>query len=351
MDTDASQSQEGNPLYSKSSKLDSGLLLSVLVDLLNCKPLACVALPDFRIEQLLCLAARRVTPVTERKLLESLCALYVLCLYYALSTDFKRDLLFEFLSLVQALQAEALMATHSSSSSHKLQMPPLDQVLRKDPAIEVDYKLEVFSESLLLGKLIARDLHSCMRVVFRVGGGGLRNAPLALTPEEKRKLLKYVECLQPYSVYFMCGLAYSHVAVVLHSGGSVNIVPGSLESVVLMLLTQPTPPLPPKEGKGKVKTTSQQGEGDPAPTPVRVGLDAVMKCAHKLALFCAHVLFDDRSLQEVRMVHARLLRHVDHPDAAYAQFRTSTVKALLLRDRLPPPHAPHTQEGQGQGQG
>lgn len=319
-----------NPLLNKSLGLDITMMMNIIIELLNCKPLSCMHLPDFRIEQLIKYVTKRISPVNEKKVLEPICALYCLCMYFGMASNYTKNYAFRLFSLLQTLQVEAIV-TLSNVTNKKVQMPDIFLALQKDETIDTNYKLEVFTDALAVAKLICRELYSMMKIVYRVGRRGALSA--TFTPDEKKKQAKYSECVQPYSVYFMCTFAYSHMAVVMHTARNLNIYPGTLESFVLMAMsTSPEVCAAMQEKVRAVATSSdpvaiiqavveqeatkvaaaaaaKEGAQQVAETEstkpavavvaLKLGYEVVMEKAHKLALFVAHVIFDDRNLQEV----------------------------------------------------
>lgn len=306
-----------NPLLNRGLNLDSAMLMGILIELINSKPTSVLAVPQFRLEQLIQTASKMVAPVNERKTLEALCALYCLCLYYGLSTSYQKELVFKVLAILQAVQSEALVIIQNIGG-RSIAMPDLSTALRKDEQMDTTFKLEVFSEALAVAKLTCRDLYALMKHVFRVGRRGAQS--LAYSADEKKKQAKYTECMQPYSVYFMCTFAYAHLATMLHSAQSLNIYPGTVESFMLMLLTttpaatataaQSTHTQATNTAEAIIRTVlveeakrKQQEEDPTAPKPIVVTLklnyETFIETAHKLAIFVAHEIFDDRNLQEV----------------------------------------------------
>jgi hypothetical protein len=267
-------------------------------------------------------AQKRIGPLTERKTLEPLCALYSLCMFYAMSTTYNKSHVFRLLALFQVLQSEALVSI-SNFGGKKFVTSDLALTMQKHEDVDIDYKLEIFSEALAVARLTCRDLYALMKVVFRVGRRGAQS--LAFTQDEKRKQAKYTECIQPHSVYFMCAFAYSHIATMLHNAQQLNIYPGTIESFVVMVLT--TTPGESASALDKATATversaeaiiravqleealladaegenGEEGEAPKAAAVVTLKLDyeTFMETAHKLAVFVAHIIFDDRNLQEV----------------------------------------------------
>jgi hypothetical protein len=352
-----------NALHNKSVGLDSAMLMSLLIELLNSKPNHCKILPEFRIEQLIKMVTRKISPVSERKVLESTGALYCLSLYFALSTIYSKSYTFKFVSLLQSVLSEIILVMNTFGGSQKIHMPKIMHALIKDNAINIDYKLEVFTEAFDLAKSASRDLYSLMKIVFRVGRRGAHSTNY--TPDEKRKQQKYAETVQPYSLYFMCVFGYSHIAVVLKAANNLNIYPGMLEAFTMLKLSTTkdmcqqmaaayneshqaaagtaaggatiggggkealqyildnSTVAAPGTLRSPTSTTSAaaapavdggpnsaaQAPAAPAASaaPVagagvvkKIGYQLMIEHAHKLASFVAHIIFDTRSLQEVR---------------------------------------------------
>lgn len=320
---------QGNVLHNRAVAMDGAMMMNILIELLNSKPLKCIHLPGFRIDQLIKFSMKRVAPVTEKKLLEALCSMYCLCMYFAMNTDFSRIHTFRFLALLQILQMESLVAISNFGAGNKLQMPDIHLALEKDEEIDINYKLETFTDALAVAKLVCRDLYALMKVVFRVGRRGAHTA--SFTPDEKKRQLKYSEAVQPHALYFMCSFAYSHIAVVLHASNNLNLYPGMLETVLIMALT--TTPAQcaaitvkhqtsgthesPDSILKEVERTAQEernkrhngthtGSAEaeteaakPMVMVVKLNFELLIETAHKLAVFLAHIVCDDRTLQEV----------------------------------------------------
>jgi len=330
-----SGANQGNVLLNRAIPMDGAMIMNILIELLNSKPLKCIALPGFRIDQLLKLAMKRTAPVTEKKLLEALCSTYCLCMYFGMTTDYSRGHTFRFLALLQTLQLESLVAISNFGAGNKVQMPDIFLALQKDEEIDINYKLETFTDALSIAKLVCRDLYALMKVVFRVGRRGAHTA--TFTPDEKRRQLKYAEAVQPHALYFMCSFAYSHIAVVLHASHNLNLYPGMLESVLVMTLTTTPAQCAAITAKYRTVTTHEtpdsilkdvertaqeerhkrhhgtqagpnEGEEEvtkPVVTVVKLSFELLIETAHKLAVFTAHIVCDDRALQEVRYALSR----------------------------------------------
>jgi hypothetical protein len=309
-----------NPLLNRAVNMDTAMLMGILIELINSKPTACFAVPQFRLEQLCKAASKTIGPVNERKTLDSLCALYCLCLYFGLNTSYPKGVAFRVFWLFQALQSEALV-TITNVGGRKIAMPDVGTTLKKSGQIDLAYKLELFTESLAVARLTCRELYGLMKSVFRVGRRGAQS--LTFTADERKKHSKYAESIQPYSIYFMCAFAYSHMATMLHNAHNLNVYPGAVESFMMMVLTTtPTAAAAVQDTTHAQSTNTAEAiiqavleeeerkkqleESTEAPKPVVVTLklnfETFIETAHKLALFVAHDIFDDRNLQEVSTV-------------------------------------------------
>ena len=308
-----------NPLLNNAVKMDNGMLMNILTELVNSKPTSCLQLPDFRIDQLIKSATKSIGPVNERKILEPICATYCLCMYYALNTVFRRTHIFRVLSLLQNLQNESIIAT-TNFCNKKIVIPDLKNILQKNEEIDINYKLEVFTEALTIARLTCRDLYAMMKIIYRIGRRGAVST--VYSTEEKKKQMKYSECIQPYCMYFMCTFAYSHIIIMLNTMQTINIYPGSLETILSMILI--TTIEKSKNNKNKLLNLNNNMSSEEIVKQIlleeenkklnneienikenvivtlKLNYETFMDISHKLALFVAHIIFDDRNLQEVR---------------------------------------------------
>lgn len=75
-----------------------------------------------------------------------------------------------------------------------------------------------------------------MKATLRIGQ---KYAPSnVLSTDERRIQMKHTDCIQPFSIYFMCTFAYSHIVIVLKSHHCLNIYPGSCECFLTLILTK-----------------------------------------------------------------------------------------------------------------
>ena len=62
---------------------------------------------------------------------------------------------------------------------------------------------------------------------------------------------------------------------------------------------------------------------------IKVGIELCMSKAYNLSMFIAHIIYNERSLQEQRLALTRLAKNYNHPKIVYAQHCTSMFKLKL----------------------
>ena len=316
------QSNSSNdPLFNPKAPLDSNLLLSLIIQLINTKPTSCIVIPEFRINQLLDLIVKIIQPITEKKILDSICSLYILCLYYGLSTRYQKIYIFRFISIIQIIISESIINIIHYHKNHMVYMPDIIDTLVRSNQIETEYKLEVFMDALELVKCIARDYYSLMKTTLRVGKKYAPGSPL--TVEEKRMQYRYVECIQAYSIYFMCIFAYSHITIMMHESQSLSLLPGTYECYICMLLTKLA------SSEKPISKAISSDNNTINNDAIKVGIELCMSKAYNLCIFIAHIIYNERSLQEQRLALTRLTKNYNHPKIVYAQHCTSMFKVKL----------------------
>ena len=142
-----------NPLLNKKVPLDTNLLMNTLMQMINYQlniDSSMVDIPEFRINQLINLSIKKIIPITEKKILESICSIYILCLYYGLSTQYYQYNTFRFMSLLQSLLSESI-TTMFNFTNHGIIMPSLTSSFIKSDTIESEYLLETFQDALEIG--------------------------------------------------------------------------------------------------------------------------------------------------------------------------------------------------------
>lgn len=145
----------------------------------------------------------------------------------------------------------------------------------------------------------------------------------------------YKDGLYAHSIYFMCCFGLAHVAAILATNNHLNAIPGISEILLLTslvtcyeapaaVLADLAPPTSvhanlAKPQKSAVKAAKSQKEGGKS---IFVEESRLQKCiitASKLSTALVLFSFDERLLQEIRLVRTRMKRRFTHPDVSYAQ--------------------------------
>jgi hypothetical protein len=347
-----------NNLHGGTVALDGNMLSTLLNELINCDGKTYIDLPEFRIKELLNLSSRKLNIGSEVKINESLTAIYCLCFYYSFTTQYNFHNLIEFISLSQSLLCETLIIIQKLGPN-RLIMSNFTEIFQRNENIETEYLLEPFTECLTIAQTIGRAMLTRLRFILR--NIGVKATPKT-TPkgQQNNKDPKApndtdIDCYAPQCLYFMCCFSLSTIAANLKSSQNLNFIPGMLEMIVIMLLTKSaysdsrhlqnaihfipgsTPATTTRITNSAGNNTASTGITKPmsAATETKIGsregttqsntAAAVVNTAtnrkpmtansqiinkqiqfnlcvntiNKLAVFMAHLLFDERTLQEV----------------------------------------------------
>jgi hypothetical protein len=296
--------------------MDAMLISNLLSTMVGCadtrKP---PTLSELRIRELVDRVRLTVYPLTELRLLEQVAAVYTLSLFFALSTRFETALISEYCSLAQSLMAETLIVMQAVGTKKvKLVGDPL-ACLNKDPMIEPQHCLEIFTDNLEVARKIGREAITKIRHQIKLHTKGLPDKEKDALEHEARLMNRHNECVQPHAIYFMCAFGLSHVAAMLKEYGNLSMVPGIAETVILAMLTVPddsdsdirsnngTPASAPDKTTTEKKSKNGRPDNSTA-APLKIDFATCMEKSQVLAVFMAHRLFDIRYLQEIHVVSA-----------------------------------------------
>jgi hypothetical protein len=281
-------------LSQRKVPLDHDLLSTLVSDMLALKsPTTSMALPVFRIQELLTIAQRiRSTQLNEIRLVESLLALYTLCLYYSTETILDAEVVIELVTLLQYISIESLVVENNNRRLQCLELLNPLQVFRKDPAIDTHFKLEIFSEQLDIAKAIVRDTLSLSR--------SLQKLKTIKAELRKRNMPKHAECIQPYCIHFLTNLALCHITSLMHQVGNLVFCPGCVEYLLMEMLTTISDKW--KESMSQSESVASNKsvvKSQKAPLPPPYDLVKCITAANSLAKFVGHYALSQSVLAEV----------------------------------------------------
>eukprot|EP00981_Chlorochromonas_danica_P015162 scaffold10764_cov159-Ochromonas_danica.AAC.16 len=266
--------------FDEKCPLDFDLKVTLVALLLNCNPKRMPNFPTFRIKQLLsdCTSFDPNKP-GDFQVVDSVLSLYVLCGYFALSTDFEAATTLQLVAHFQSWLSEAIIVNEKYYSADFV-MADLKSIFLKQEGLETRYKLEIFSSALEQFRSILRDTSNLARVLKQV-----RHY------KDESSVPKDPQCVRPASVYFSLSFSLCHIILVLHSKEKLNLIPGLPEILLIQLLSK----------------ARENAEGDAL----------LVKKSQELACFVAHCVYTMRTLQEVVLVRSRIGRHLLLPGKTF----------------------------------
>lgn len=279
-------------LQDSKQSLDGDMRSALVSAFLNCNPKRCPILPTFRLEELLaaCTSIDRKRS-GDIQTIESLLSLFTLTVYFGLTTNHDSAFTAKMIKRLYIWTTESI-AIDLTMGSKFFAMSDLSTVFDRQPSIDPSNKLEIFSNSLEIAKLILRDTLTLSR--------DLKN-PHRLRDE--KQIPKNPDCVKPQTIYFMACFSLCHISLVLHSQSRISILPGLVEALLMFVLTKPA------LDASNAESSSQ--------TTVSTSPLCLASKAHDLAVFSAHCVFQPRVLQDVILVRSRMARHLLQPGRSH----------------------------------
>ena len=326
--------------------LDSFKIAQLLGSFLRAKPHDTpVHLAGWQVEQLLAMAQ---TPFTgQPSLLDAVGSLYCLCFYCGTAPLFEDDkLLVASTLLLQTVAAECLYVL---------------QLGVRDGAVRDSVRAVHPSEALLrhnLRTLPSTALYDVLYDAFDLARAIVRDIKDQIRTAHEPTMQKkddYKDGFYAHSIYLMCCFGLAHVAATLKANNHLGAVPGMSETLLLMTLSayvedlpaEPTdltaasqsdastpynPLLPRPGGSVAAAAKSQKSKKGGKFVPVFVEdtrLGRCMETAARLGTALVLYSFDERTLQEVKLVRTRMARRLVHPDVTYAHDRAMAFGRFL----------------------
>ncbi|RYH23995.1 hypothetical protein EON65_17225 [archaeon] len=258
--------------------LDFDLKATLITSLLNCNPKDSPSLPTFRITELLV----QCTSFDPKKFgefttVDSILSLYILCLYFGLSPHIPSPACLACFNSFMVWISECLIVDDELGSKLFV-MRNIEDVFHRDDSIDTKYKLDAFHDALGISRQFLRETYALSRDLKQYR-----------SIADETMIPKNPDCVRPSTIYFMLSFALCHIISVLHAQENLSMVPGLVETLVLMLVT----------------TSVDEGKVKGAATDAAV----YVKKSNELAAFVCHYVLTPRVLQ-VRCVCAYTSTHL-----------------------------------------
>lgn len=246
--------------------LDFDLKATLTTSLLNCNPKDSPSLPIFRVTELL----HQCTSFDPKKFgefttVDSVLSLYILCLHFALSPSIPSPACLECFNAFMVWISECLVVDDELGSKLFV-MRNIDEVFQRDDSIDTKYKQDAFHDALDISRQFLRETYALTRDLKQYR-----------SIADETMIPKNPDCIRPSTIYFMLSFALCHVISVLHAQENLSMVPGLVETLVLMLVT----------------TSVEEGTVKGAATEAA----AFVKKSNDLASFVCHYVLTPRVLQ------------------------------------------------------
>jgi hypothetical protein len=302
----------GDPVRNPKVPLDANILSAILGSYLRLDPENTAYItPDFRLKQMCDMIMPKGTQFDRNKifhgsnmmkaqLVEHVGAIYVLCLYLLTTPNVNSKYIFRICKIVQAVQGDCLVMMNDDKKQQLLITHPYSLF---DKPGETETILEVF-----------RSANGTMKEILRDMIKQVRNSRVS-QPQGSAK--DKMDCWQPHSMYFMCGLGLCHYGCVAASIKNLATVPGTMESMVLAASLKPRP-----YSNASNTVTIFRDET----TRFYLCFELLLPCA-RLAISKA---FDGRTLTELRMFKRRLINASTNSSVEYARLKTLDIKAKFI---------------------
>lgn len=297
---------QGDPISNRKVQLDGTLICSLLGCYLRGDPAnSAYVMPSFRVKQLV----ERIQcthgdngmfhgPI-DPNMMEVVGCLYILCMYLAITPNLDAETAFDCARCVHMALGESLQIMHEDKKQRLHFLHPYS-LFNKDNAYGV---YDAFKASLHSAKDIVRELTKQIRIC--------RESKTA----EDTKFDK-LDCWQAHSIYFMCAFGLCHFSGVLKSTNNMNMIPGQIESLVLIASLVPKPHSTSAE---TVKLFKEEN------TRFYLLLEHTLNMGRVMVHFC----IDDRTIQEVHVHKQHFMKAITNPSCDYSRLKGLIMKAFL----------------------
>ncbi len=206
----------------RKQPLTPGMLADLLGHYLRCEPtVEPFALPSFRVEDLCEKACSNV--VDDASMLESIAALYALCMYHAVSASFPPQFLRRAAGILMTVVGECIAALELSG-----------KISIAHPAETIEYQRFAFAT----GDIIYDTFRYCLNLSREI----LREIarPVRLARDKSKQSVASqkppVHAVQPHTILFMCSFSLCHIATILSSSNQLlSTIPGLVETLILLM--------------------------------------------------------------------------------------------------------------------
>lgn len=308
MDNDLSR----DPVVDPKTPLDGGCISNILAGFLRCEPSSRIyVLPTFRLKQL-CSRLKAINSCTgDSNRIESLGCVLAIAMHYSFVPNYDDTVLMECITLLETVMSECILTMNCTYKKMELVHPCEYLKNKNSPSLFTS-----LTECMSICKDILRDLIRQVRSAREPSKKPSLDASGAVK-KEKIPLDGY----QAHSMYVFSCLALGHVASVLADNKMINSVPGLMESIVLMTFLVPTKDNSSEESqKPKIKIRGEERENK---------YNDIMPAIHQMGGAIMNSFFNERNLHELRVVHARMAKTINHPHATFSRIRSESVGRYL----------------------
>lgn len=250
-------------------------------------------------------------------MMENIGCLFVLCMSLATIPTIHEngtEALFDSANVVFAAMTESL-SVMLEASTHSAKSTPLSlEIVHPQHLLSrIGHPnfTQIMRSSIKVARNILRDIARCIREG--------REPPNA--KKTKARSMPPTDCWQPHTVYFMCSLASCHLAGLLKDLGNMAAIPGTMESVLIAASIKPKPII-----KADIKS-SQAGY---KLQEEECRFEDCFDLAYKLGTCIVSYTFDERTMQEVRIARAHMVRKISSSDAEYSRTVCSDLRTTFL---------------------
>lgn len=301
-----------DPIFDIKTPLDSGCIANILATFLRCEPSSRVyVLPTFRLKQL-CSRLKSFNSCTgDPNRIESVGCILAIAMHYSFASSYDDTILMECITLLESVMSECIVTMHSTF--HKMELLHPYETLKKQSFPSLFQSL---NDSMSICKDILRDLTRQVRTARDTTKKPSLDASGVL---KKEKIP--IDGYQAHSLYIFSCLALGHVTSVLGNNKIINSVPGLMESIALMTFIVPKKKdLSEEVHKPIIKIRSEARE---------CKFDEIMIAINNLGLAIMNSFFSERNIHELRVVHARMAKTINHPHATFSRIQASNIGRYL----------------------
>lgn len=305
-------------IFVRKVPLNGSLIADILAVYLRCEPtVEPYNLPPFRVQELCDKISDKCSD--DATMLETIGALYALCMYHSISATFPMSTLRTVASKLMSIVSECvscLELSRTMSYAH-----PVDTIeYQKYNYSSEDLLFDTFRYSLELAREILREITRPVRMA--------RDKSKAAQNTNRLP----VEAVRPNVILFMCTFALTHIAAVLGAKNELlTTIPGLVETLLLLMSVRYGLKADSLEGKSAGTKLPVADDGEKVDKNLVKAYFALrsLELTSRLSCVVAQLVLDSSILTQVYSLMKKQQKNIENEDVDYAKLKVTEASAFL----------------------